>query len=106
MRTSEKNFLIAAIIVTLTYVLTVRNQSNIRVMSMHFKWLIPPISTPAGFVTFANVQTNLMKCKFLNVAICTDHCIVLCIILKSLTHPLCIARPVVVYERGGPQKLL
>ena len=26
--------------------------------------------------------------------------------LKSLTHPLCIARPVVVYEPGGPQKLL
>ena len=29
-----------------------------------------------------------------------------CCFLKSLTHPLCIARPVVVYEPGGPQKLL
>ena len=26
--------------------------------------------------------------------------------LKSLAHPLCIARPVVVYEPGGPQKLM
>ena len=66
MRTSEKNFLIAAKVVTLTYVLSVFNQSNILVMSMLLKWQIPHLSALVGFVTFADAQTNLINCKLLN----------------------------------------